>query len=148
MVELLAPPPAQRRGNRMDASSPLAKEATEPRVPPLADDVAEDLLKLFKLLGDETRLRILHALMCVEEMNVRTLCQHLGQSQPAVSHHLALLRTEGLIEPRRDGKHNFYRILPERFQELLDRISMATPNAWRRLRPQEFEFNFTHISRE
>jgi ArsR family transcriptional regulator len=132
----------------MDASSPVAKEALAARVPPLADDVAEDLLKLFKLLGDETRLRIIHALMCVDEMNVRTLCQHLGQSQPAVSHHLALLRSEGLIEPRRDGKHNFYRLLPKRFQELVDRISSVTPNALSRLRLDDFAANYSPLDRD
>ncbi len=44
-----------------------------------------------------------------EERNVTELCADLGtQSQPAVSHHLALLRHGRLIEPRRSGKHNFY----------------------------------------
>ena len=43
------------------------------------------------------------------ERNVSELCASLGtQSQPAVSHHLALLRHGRLIEPRRSGKHNFY----------------------------------------
>jgi ArsR family transcriptional regulator len=126
----------------MDAPAHPANEANGAPVPPLADDVAQDLLKLFKLLGDETRLRIIHALMCVSEMNVRTLCQHLGQSQPAVSHHLALLRSEGLIEPRRDGKHNYYRLLPKRFQELMDRIPTAGPaTAAGRIRFDDFVFN-------
>ena len=44
-----------------------------------------------------------------KERNVSELCADLGtQSQPAVSHHLALLRHGRLIEPRRSGKHNFY----------------------------------------
>jgi DNA-binding transcriptional ArsR family regulator len=44
-----------------------------------------------------------------EEHNVTEICEFLGaQSQPAVSHHLALLRHGRLIEPRRDGKHNYY----------------------------------------
>lgn len=36
------------------------------------------------------------------------LCEQLAQSQPAVSHHLALLRHGGIISPRRQGKNNFY----------------------------------------
>jgi ArsR family transcriptional regulator, zinc-responsive transcriptional repressor len=36
------------------------------------------------------------------------LCAQLSQSQPAVSHHLALLRHGGIIAPRRQGKNNFY----------------------------------------
>jgi ArsR family transcriptional regulator len=86
------------------------------------DRVVADLVLLFKLFADETRLRILLYLMQHGELNVRTLCQMLGQSQPAVSHHLALLRVNGLIESRRDGKHNFYRVLPERFEDLADMI--------------------------
>jgi DNA-binding transcriptional ArsR family regulator len=48
-------------------------------------------------------------LLTEKERNVSELCADLGtQSQPAVSHHLALLRHGRLIEPRRSGKHNFY----------------------------------------
>ena len=46
-------------------------------------------------------------LLSEKERNVSELCADLGtQSQPAVSHHLALLRHGRLIEPRRSGKHN------------------------------------------
>jgi ArsR family transcriptional regulator len=51
----------------------------------------------------------------------------LKQSQPAVSHHLALLRLAGLIEMRRDGKHNFYRLIPARFEEVADMVFASTP---------------------
>jgi len=76
------------------------------------DEAAGDLVKLFKLLSDETRVRILLQLRHNGELNVRSLCDRLGQSQPAVSHHLGILREAGLIDRRRDGKHNFYRLLP------------------------------------
>ncbi|MHC5544149.1 ArsR/SmtB family transcription factor, partial [Singulisphaera rosea] len=36
------------------------------------------------------------------------LSEDLNQSQPAVSHHLALLRHGGIIAPRRPGKNNYY----------------------------------------
>src|SRR6187200_709699 len=81
---------------------------------------AGDLVTIFKLLADETRLRILHYLTQKPEMNVCTFVGLLGQTQPAVSHHLALLREAGLIECRRDGKHNFYRLVPRRCQAFLD----------------------------
>ncbi len=89
----------------------------------LADDVARDLVRLFKLLADATRLRIVYFLMQEREFHVRALCERLGQSQPAVSHHLSLLRSAGLIEARRAGKHNFYRLLPDGFQEVLDLVA-------------------------
>ena len=79
-----------------------------PDLATLGEDTARDLVQLFKLLADETRLRIMYYLMQQDELNVRTLCRLLRQSQPAVSHHLALLRHGGIIEPRRQGKNNFY----------------------------------------
>jgi ArsR family transcriptional regulator, zinc-responsive transcriptional repressor len=64
--------------------------------------------ELLKQVSDPTRLQVL-MLLSEKERNVSELCADLGtQSQPAVSHHLALLRHGRLIEPRRDGKHNFY----------------------------------------
>src|SRR3954452_23531302 len=86
----------------------------------LSDAAARDLVQLFKLLADETRLRIMHYLMQISEMNVRTFVGLLGQTQPAVSHHLAMLREAGMIECRRSGKHNFYHLVPSRCQPLLD----------------------------
>lgn len=62
---------------------------------------------LFKQASDPTRLQII--LMLAEgEKHVGALCETLNQSQPATSHHLALLRHGGIIAPRRQGKHNFY----------------------------------------
>jgi DNA-binding transcriptional ArsR family regulator len=64
--------------------------------------------ELLKQVSDPTRLQVL-ILLNEKERNVTELCSDLGtQSQPAVSHHLALLRHGRLIEPRRSGKHNFY----------------------------------------
>jgi DNA-binding transcriptional ArsR family regulator len=42
------------------------------------------------------------------EKHVGGLCEELNQSQPAVSHHLALLRHGSIIAPRRQGKNNYY----------------------------------------
>jgi len=86
----------------------------------LEQAAAQELVVLFKLLADETRLRILHYLMQKPELNVRTFVGLLGQTQPAVSHHLALLREAGVLQCRRDGKHNFYRLTAKRCQTFLD----------------------------
>ncbi len=89
--------------------------------PEISDPSVRELAQVFKLLSDETRLRILFFLGLSEhgELHVTDLCQRLGQSQPAVSHHLALLRVSGLIESRREGKHNFYRVRTEQFGDML-----------------------------
>jgi DNA-binding transcriptional ArsR family regulator len=81
--------------------------------------VIKDLAQLFKILADETRLRILDMLGQREELCVRDLWERLGQSQPAVSHHLGLLRMAGLVDTRHEGKHIYYRIDEQRFDEMM-----------------------------
>lgn len=81
--------------------------------------VIRDLAQLFKILADETRLRILEMLGRRKELCVRDLWERLGQSQPAVSHHLGLLRMAGLVDTRQEGKHIYYRIDEERFDQLM-----------------------------
>jgi len=91
-------------------------------LPELTPHLEKELVQVFKLLSDETRLRILNYLGREGELHVTALCEKLGQSQPAVSHHLALLRVAGLIEARRDGKHNFYSIRSEHVTTLLGEV--------------------------
>ncbi len=108
-----------------------------PVLGPLGESTAQNLVQLFKLLSDETRLKILHYLMQKDELNVRTLCKLLKQSQPAVSHHLALLKEAGVIECRRDGKHNYYHLVPKRCQEFLDTIFGVTGDQIRKVRVED-----------
>jgi DNA-binding transcriptional ArsR family regulator len=93
----------------------------------LSDHLAKEAVEFFKLLADETRLRIVYVLKQRGELNVQTMCRILQLTQPAVSHHLALLRVAGLIELRREGKHNFYRLLPERFAEMTESLRVFLP---------------------
>src|SRR4051812_16736765 len=68
---------------------------------------AQRAATLLKQVSDPTRLQVI--LMLSEgERHVGALSENLNQSQPAVSHHLALLRHGGIIAPRRQGKNNFY----------------------------------------
>ena len=60
-----------------------------------------------KQVSDPTRIQIV-LMLSDGEKHVGALCEVLNQSQPAVSHHLALLRHGGVIAPRRQGKNNFY----------------------------------------
>ena len=111
------------------ATRPLKQRRSAPeKISGLAaPDVAiKELATLFKLVADETRLRILYFLTQRPELHVGALCDLLRQSQPAVSHHLALLRSAGLIDRRRDGKHNFYALRHGRLTELLDTCFAGT----------------------
>ena len=107
-------------------------------MPPISEQAVRDLSQVFKLLSDETRLRILVYLAQNGELHVTDLCGRLGQSQPAVSHHLALLRVSGLIEPRREGKHNFYSVRAEYFGELLGELLSAAGEMPKKVRFQHF----------
>ncbi len=93
-----------------------------PKFRELSSELEKNLVQIFKLLSDETRLRILLYLMREDELHVTALCDKLGQSQPAVSHHLALLRVAGLIEARRDGKHNFYSVRKNHFHQVISEL--------------------------
>jgi len=104
----------------------------------VSDGAIRELSNTFKLLSDETRLRILFYLAQNRELHVTDLCDRLGQSQPAVSHHLALLRVSGLIEPRREGKHNFYSVRTETFGDLLVSLFSSMGEVPKKIRFQNF----------
>ncbi|POT58593.1 transcriptional regulator [Citrobacter amalonaticus] len=69
-------------------------------------------LQLFKNLSDETRLGIVLLLREMGELCVCDLCTALGQSQPKISRHLAMLRENGLLLDRKQGKWVHYRLSP------------------------------------
>ena len=73
-----------------------------------AQEAFSVIADMFKLLGDTSRIRIFWVL-CHCEQCVINLSAMVGMSSPAVSHHLKLLRANGLIVSRRDGKEVYYR---------------------------------------
>src|SRR4051812_1237777 len=102
MVNLLM----QDAGNEQHIAATVDRSDLAPMA--VSNELVNNLVHLFKLLSDETRLRILYYLTQQNELHVRGLCELLDESQPAVSHHLALLRDAKLIGRRREGKHNYY----------------------------------------
>lgn len=74
----------------------------------------------FKALGDLTRLQIICLLATDTSgtLGVSELAARLGISQPAVSQHLRTLRSEGLVESRREGFYIYYTVNRERMVEL------------------------------
>jgi ArsR family transcriptional regulator len=78
-------------------------------------NVVDGLASVSKALGDELRLEILHVLR-TESFGVLELCRILSIRQNALSHHLKILATAGLVSSRREGNSIFYRrvlLLPE-----------------------------------
>ena len=73
------------------------------------EQLMDGIAGFLKALADPTRLRILHALQGGERC-VSDLLAELPCSQANVSKHLALLRTAGIVEFRRQGVQIYYRI--------------------------------------
>jgi DNA-binding transcriptional ArsR family regulator len=72
-------------------------------------DPATALLRFFKSLADESRLKII-GLLAATEHNVQDLAKLLKLKEPTVSHHLAILRDAGLVQMRTDGNTHWYRL--------------------------------------
>ena len=78
----------------------------------------------FKVLGDETRMKIIYALSH-EELCVTDLAAALEMTQSAVSHQLKLLRMANQVKSRREGKSIFYSLDD---QHVLDILQEALPH--------------------
>ena len=78
------------------------------------------LASLFKLFGDGTRVRILHALE-QNEMCVCDLAVLLGLTKSAVSHQLKALRLANLVKFRKDGQIVYYSLADDHVKEIIDK---------------------------
>jgi len=85
---------------------------------------------LFRLLGDEARLRLLRVLSR-ERLNVTELTGVLGLAQSGVSRHLGLLKDAGLVTEEKDAGFTYYRIAPD-----LLKASGGSPPLWPLLETQ------------
>lgn len=74
--------------------------------------VTEGLGQMFKALGDETRIKIIYALYR-EELCVCDVAQIINATVAAASHHLRLLKAQGLARSRKQGKMVFYSLNDE-----------------------------------
>jgi DNA-binding transcriptional ArsR family regulator len=78
--------------------------------PLLTTEQAADLTGIFKILANENRLLILHALVKAGELRVSKLAEAVGMSPQAVSNQLQLLVLRGILGCRRQGISMHYRI--------------------------------------
>jgi DNA-binding transcriptional ArsR family regulator len=94
--------------------SPIAER------PLLAPAEARRLEALFQILANDTRLRLLHALVRAGEMSPSELSAALGMKPQAVSNQLQRLTDKGILESRRNGVQVYYRIVDPCVVSLLD----------------------------
>ncbi len=73
----------------------------------------------FKMLGDETRMKIIHAL-AHNELCVTDLAAALEMTQSAVSHQLKLLRMAHQVKSRREGKSIYYSLDDQHVIDIVD----------------------------
>ncbi|MFX4271408.1 ArsR/SmtB family transcription factor [Propionibacteriaceae bacterium Y1685] len=81
----------------------------------LAAEEAQQLARMFKALGDPTRVRLLSMIAARSdgEACVCDLTEPVGLSQPTVSHHMKQLVDAGLVTREQRGKWAYYAIVPE-----------------------------------
>jgi DNA-binding transcriptional ArsR family regulator len=92
----------------------------------MATEHFDHLLQFFKVLGNESRLKIL-GLLANQAWSVGELAQFLELKEPTVSHHLAAMKELGLVHGRADGNTRIYE-LDTKFLETMskDIFSQAT----------------------
>jgi DNA-binding transcriptional ArsR family regulator len=84
---------------------------------PLPD--AELVARMFRTLGDATRLRIVELLIEEGELHQMEIVRRLGASQARVSEHLACLTWCGFVASRREGRKTLYRVADKRVRSLV-----------------------------
>ncbi|MCP8970021.1 ArsR/SmtB family transcription factor [Ectobacillus ponti] len=83
------------------------------------DESLTDVAELFKVLGDRTRTRILHALF-EAELCVCDLAYVLGMTQSSISHQLRVLKQAKLVRNRKEGKVVYYSLADHHVKHIFE----------------------------
>ena len=95
------------------------KKVRELRKSLLPYTTLQNLAETFKVLGDPTRLNIIH-LLSKEELCVCDLASLLGITNSLVSHQLRILRNLRLVKVRREGQKAFYSLDDDHIRHLFN----------------------------
>ena len=88
-----------------DAGKPTLRDR------PLLDQAqADELVRLYKVLANDTRLKLLHAIERAGELSVTELATEVGMKPQAVSNQLQRLADRRIVASRREGSRLFYRM--------------------------------------
>jgi ArsR family transcriptional regulator len=95
----------------------------------LSEAEAQELAASLKALADPARLRILSLIAAQPESEacVCHLTEPIGLSQPTMTHHLQVLHGAGLLERDKRGAWVYYRIVPDRLEEIRTALATRTP---------------------
>lgn len=86
----------------------------------MTPEQAADVVGLFKVLGNDTRLRLLHEMHRAGEVTVGDLAEQVGLRVQAVSNQLQRLSDRGIVTARRDGSRIWYSIADPCVPAVLD----------------------------
>ena len=108
------------KGRCVEVESLSREEAIDrAKINVLEAETIDSLSKLFKVLGDPTRIKILWALN-VHDLCVLDICEVLGMTKSAVSHQLGTLKEAKLVKARREGKEVYYSLDDEHVKEIFE----------------------------
>lgn len=77
----------------------------------LGEPEVDELAALFRVLANDTRLRILHAIARAGEASVSDIAEEIGASTQTVSNHLQRMADQEVVATRRDGNRIYYRLI-------------------------------------
>ncbi|MCM3703149.1 metalloregulator ArsR/SmtB family transcription factor [Paenibacillus macerans] len=83
----------------------------------------QGMVKMFKVLADETRMKIAFALCEEDELCVCDVANIIGSSMATASHHLRTLKQLGLAKYRKEGKLVFYSLEDDQVRQLVQLAS-------------------------
>ncbi len=98
------------------------------------------LQSLFQTLGDANRLRIIR-IIGAQTRSVSEIAGTSGLSQPLVSHHLRVLRDQGILRAKRDGPFVYYELIDSRILDALGIFSEILIHSGVKPRPREAMFS-------
>lgn len=91
-------------------SAPVIPPALAER-PLLDDQEVGELSRLFGILANDTRLRILHVIARTNEASVSDIADAVGASTQGVSNHLQRMADQNIVATRREGNRIYYRLI-------------------------------------
>lgn len=104
-----------------DPENPVKAETVIERARACIPDDIGSVAHTFRLLSDETRCKIVTALLC-GELSVHQIAEVVSSSMSNVSHHLRLLRVARLVKHRREQRNVYYSLDDDHVMTLISQV--------------------------
>lgn len=111
-----------------EGTAPVSAEADDVAIECLT--FADEAIRVFKALADRTRYEVVRTLVASDEVCCAQFVETFDLSAPALSHHLRVLESCGLIQGRKQGLHMFYRLNREQLRQYVpefERVHVQRP---------------------